>query len=126
VSREGVAFRQTCGRHLRCATATGTPQLQRLLLYSSVYLALLRAGLVNCVFMWASFRVLTLSPLSVKSMQPYSLVIRHLSFVILMPLVSMKLSILLATLFTAAVVVAAEEEKPEKAPMNSANEVAVI
>src|SRR5438128_10254557 len=24
------------------------------------------------VFMWASFRVLTLSPLSVKSMQPYS------------------------------------------------------
>src|SRR6266404_5227634 len=40
-------------------------------LYSSVYLALLRAGLLNCVFMWASFRVLTLSPLSVKSMQPY-------------------------------------------------------
>jgi hypothetical protein len=41
-------------------------------LYSSVYLALLRAGLLNCAFMWASFRVLTLSPLSVKSMQPYS------------------------------------------------------
>src|SRR5438034_11673479 len=41
-------------------------------LYSSVYLALLRAGFDNCVFMWASFRVLTLSPLSVKSMQPYS------------------------------------------------------
>src|SRR5207245_7422817 len=39
--------------------------------YSSVYLALLRAGFDNCVFMWASFRVLTLSPLSVKSMQPY-------------------------------------------------------
>src|SRR6267142_1429935 len=38
-------------------------------LYSSVYLALLRAGLLNCVFMWASFRVLTLCPLSVKSMQ---------------------------------------------------------
>ena len=31
----------------------------------------LRAGFDNCVFMWASFRVLTLSPLSVKSMQPY-------------------------------------------------------
>src|SRR5205814_25681 len=29
-------------------------------------------GLLNCVFMWASFRVLTLSPLSVKSMQRYS------------------------------------------------------
>src|SRR6266478_6104767 len=41
-------------------------------LYSSVYLALLRDGLLNCVFMWASFRVLTLCPLSVKSMQPYS------------------------------------------------------
>lgn len=40
------------------------------LLYSGVYLALLRAGLLNCVLMWASFRVLTLSPLSVKSMQP--------------------------------------------------------
>jgi hypothetical protein len=38
----------------------------------AVYLALLRAGFDNCVFMWASFRVLTLSPLSVKSMQPYS------------------------------------------------------
>ncbi len=37
-----------------------------------MYLALLRAGFDNCVFMWASFRVLTLSPLSVKSMQPYS------------------------------------------------------
>jgi hypothetical protein len=35
-----------------------------------VYLALARAGFVNWVFMWASFRVLTLSPLSVKSMQP--------------------------------------------------------
>jgi hypothetical protein len=35
-----------------------------------VYLALLRDGLLNCVFMWASFRVLTLCPLSVKSMQP--------------------------------------------------------
>src|SRR5438874_4021779 len=48
-------------------------------LYSSVYLALLRAGLLNCVFMWASFRVLTLSPLSVKSMQRYeaSFVNRH-------------------------------------------------
>jgi hypothetical protein len=32
---------------------------------------LLRAGFDNCVFTWASFRVLTLSPLSVKSMQPY-------------------------------------------------------
>jgi len=30
---------------------------------------LLRAGFDNCVFMWASFRVLPLSPLSVKSMQ---------------------------------------------------------
>jgi hypothetical protein len=37
-----------------------------------VYLALPRAGLLNCVFMWAYFRVLTLSPLSVKLMQPYS------------------------------------------------------
>ena len=42
------------------------------LLYSSVFLALLRAGLLNCVFMWASFRVLSLCPLSVKSMQPQS------------------------------------------------------
>ena len=39
-------------------------------LYSSVYLALVREGFLNCVFMWASFRVLTLSPLSVKSGQP--------------------------------------------------------
>jgi len=36
---------------------------------------LVRAGLLNWVFMWASFRVLTLSPLSVKSMQPYSLLL---------------------------------------------------
>ena len=35
-----------------------------------LYLALMQDGLLNCVFMWASFRVLTLSPLSVKSMQP--------------------------------------------------------
>src|SRR5207244_917269 len=41
-------------------------------LYSSVYLALLRDGLLNCVFICASFRFLTLCPLSVKSMQPYS------------------------------------------------------
>src|SRR2546423_11418199 len=41
-------------------------------LYSEVYLALPRAGLVNCIFMWASFRVFTLCPLSVNSMQPYS------------------------------------------------------
>src|SRR4029077_14686101 len=39
-------------------------------LYSSVYLALWRAGLLNCVFMWAPHRVLPLCPLSVKSMQP--------------------------------------------------------
>ena len=41
-------------------------------LYSLVCLALVRAGLLNCVFMWASFRLLTLSPLSVKSGQPNS------------------------------------------------------
>jgi peptidyl-prolyl cis-trans isomerase B (cyclophilin B) len=52
-------------------------------------------------------------------------VIRYLSFVILMPLVSMKLSILFATLLTAAVL-AAEEKKQKEAPMNSSNEVAVI
>src|SRR5206468_2187358 len=40
-------------------------------LYSSVYLALLRAGLLNCVFMWALLGFLTLSPLSVKLGQPY-------------------------------------------------------
>ena len=40
--------------------------------YSSVYLACLRAGLLNCVFMWVPHRVLPLSPLSVKSMQSYS------------------------------------------------------
>ena len=34
--------------------------------------ALQRAGLDNCVFMWAPFRVLTLCPLSINSMQPYS------------------------------------------------------
>src|SRR5205807_9966266 len=57
-------------------------------LYSSVYLALLRDGLLNCVFMWASFRVLTLCPLSVKSMQPYfdPFDIRHSDFVISRPL----------------------------------------
>ena len=40
-------------------------------LYSSVYLALLRAGFaLNCDFgLWAPHRVLTLSPLSDKSMQ---------------------------------------------------------
>ena len=37
-----------------------------------MYLAFVRAGFDNCVFMWASFRVLTLCPLSVKSMQAYS------------------------------------------------------
>ncbi len=37
-----------------------------------MYLALLGAGFDNCVFMWASFPVLTLCPLSVKSMQPYA------------------------------------------------------
>jgi peptidyl-prolyl cis-trans isomerase B (cyclophilin B) len=42
-----------------------------------------------------------------------------------MPLVSMKLSILFATLLTAAVL-AAEEKKQKEAPMNSSNEVAVI
>src|SRR5881296_2551881 len=41
-------------------------------LYSSVYLALLRAGLLNCVFMWALLGFLTLSPLSVKLGQPYT------------------------------------------------------
>ena len=36
------------------------------------------AGLLNCVFMWAPHRVLTLCPLSVNSMQPYSdPIIRH-------------------------------------------------
>src|SRR5437660_8031398 len=47
-------------------------------LYSSVYLALLQDGSLNCVFMWASFRVLTLCPLSVKSMQSYSDPFHHL------------------------------------------------
>ncbi len=37
-----------------------------------MYLAFARVGFDICVFMWASFRVLTLSPLSVKSMQPYT------------------------------------------------------
>jgi hypothetical protein len=41
-------------------------------LYSSVYLALLRAGLLNCVSCGLPFGFLTLSPLSVKLMQPYS------------------------------------------------------
>src|SRR5215472_2160974 len=50
---------------------------------------------------------------------------RHLSFVILMPLVSMKLSILFAMLLTAAVL-SAEEKKQKEAPMSSSNEVAVI
>jgi peptidyl-prolyl cis-trans isomerase B (cyclophilin B) len=54
-----------------------------------------------------------------------SCVIRHLSFVILMPLVSMKLSIVLAVLMSTAVL-AAEEQIKEKTPMNSSNEVAVI
>jgi peptidyl-prolyl cis-trans isomerase B (cyclophilin B) len=43
-----------------------------------------------------------------------------------MPLVSMKLSILFATLLSAAAVLAAEEKKQKEAPMNSSNEVAVI
>jgi peptidyl-prolyl cis-trans isomerase B (cyclophilin B) len=43
-----------------------------------------------------------------------------------MPLVSMKLSILFATLLSAAAVSAAEEKKQKEAPMNSSNEVAVI
>jgi peptidyl-prolyl cis-trans isomerase B (cyclophilin B) len=42
-----------------------------------------------------------------------------------MPLVSMKLSILFATLLTAAVLVA-EEKIQKEAPINSSNEVAVI
>src|SRR5206468_6599625 len=50
----------------------------------------------------------------------------HSSFVILMPLVSMKLSILFATLLSAVAVLAAEEKKQKEAPMNSSNEVAVI
>jgi peptidyl-prolyl cis-trans isomerase B (cyclophilin B) len=53
------------------------------------------------------------------------LAIRYLSFVILMPLVSMKLSIVLAVLLSTAVL-AAEEQIKEKTPMNSSNEVAVI
>src|SRR5215469_18334392 len=53
------------------------------------------------------------------------LFIRQLSFVILMPLVSMKLSILFAMLLTAAVL-SAEEEKQKEAPTSSSNEVAVI
>ena len=51
--------------------------------------------------------------------------LRHLSFVILVPLVRMKLSILFATLLTAVVLVA-EEKIQKEAPMNSSNEVAVI
>jgi len=43
-----------------------------------------------------------------------------------MPLVSMKLSILFATLLSTAAVLAAEEKKQKEAPMNSSNEVAVI
>src|SRR2546421_12280832 len=43
-----------------------------------------------------------------------------------MPLVSMKLSILFATLLSAVAVLAAEEKKQKEAPMNSSNEVAVI
>jgi peptidyl-prolyl cis-trans isomerase B (cyclophilin B) len=43
----------------------------------------------------------------------------------LMPLVSMKLSIVLAVLLTSAIF-AADEKKEEKTPMNSSNEVAVI
>ena len=54
-----------------------------------------------------------------------ALAIRYLSFVILMPLVSMKLSIVLAVLMSTAVL-AAEEQIKEKTPMNSSNEVAVI
>ena len=38
----------------------------------------------------------------------------------------MKLSILFATLLSAAAVLAAEEKKQKEAPMNSSNEVAVI
>ena len=37
----------------------------------SVYLALLRAGLLNCVFSGLPFGFLTFCPLSVNSMQPY-------------------------------------------------------
>ena len=51
--------------------------------------------------------------------------LRHLSFVILMPLVSMKLSIVV-TLALLSSAVFAEEKKEEKTPMNSSNEVAVI
>jgi peptidyl-prolyl cis-trans isomerase B (cyclophilin B) len=43
-----------------------------------------------------------------------------------MPLVSMKLSILFATLLSTAAVLAAEDKKEKEAPMNSSNEVAVI
>src|SRR5216117_927666 len=43
-----------------------------------------------------------------------------------MPLVSMKLSILFATLLSTAAVLAAEEKKQKEAPMNPSNEVAVI
>src|SRR5215469_5520110 len=53
------------------------------------------------------------------------LFIRQLSFVILMPLVSMKWSILFAMLLTAAVL-SAVEKKQKEAPMSSSNEVAVI
>jgi peptidyl-prolyl cis-trans isomerase B (cyclophilin B) len=53
------------------------------------------------------------------------LAIRHLSFVILMPLVSMKSSIVLAVLLSTAVL-AAEEQIKENTPMSTSNEVAVI
>ena len=56
----------------------------------------------------------------------HSFVIRHLSFVILMPLVSMKLSIVLTLALLSSAVFAADEKKDDKTPMTTSNEVAVI
>jgi peptidyl-prolyl cis-trans isomerase B (cyclophilin B) len=54
----------------------------------------------------------------------HSFDIRHLSFVILMPFLSMKLSIVLALALLAPMVFA--EEKKETSPMSNSNEVAVV